>query len=233
MALPVNKHDNDNFFKTEISHSSTDQNNVNTKSKGLPTEKESEQINHHNQDLRQKTPEKYKPEIGLVHMRRTPTPSEGTRKPPLNEQPDGHFFKFMNMRKIAKQVRKVQINRQRRLDYTGNETIEHKVRKFKPEDIEPIIYGFLKDNLEFCTYDSEECKHLSMELSEELKDVVKAMKFPRYKFVTMVTIGQKNKQCVSIGSRSIWDKDMDTYASVHYSNESIFAVAIVFATFFE
>ena len=223
------------FFKTEISQN-TDGNrrnfayddfarleverNTSTKAKHCPK--------------RQKTPEKFGPDISAVHMRRTPTPSDGTRKQQGTEQTsDKSLLQFLSMRKIARQVRNLQINRQHRLDYTGNETIEHKVRKFKPEEVEPILFKFLKDNLECSSYDSQECRELSKELSEELKDVVKSMKYPRYKFVSMVTIGPKEKQAITISSRSLINKDMDTHASVYYTNGSLFAVAMIFATFFE
>lgn len=183
---------------------------------------------------RQEQHERFKPEMASVHMRRTPTPSEGTRKHnPDEPTSDGNLLKLLTMRKIARQVRNVQINRQKRLDYTGNETIEHKVRKFKPDEVEPILYKFLRDNLSFIKYEPQECKNLSEELSEELRDIVKSLKFPRYKFVTMITIGQKDKQTVSIGSQSLWDKSMDTYVSSTYSNDSVFGVAMVFATFFD
>jgi hypothetical protein len=47
----------------------------------------------------------------------------------------------------------------------------------------------------------------------------------------MVTIGQKDKQAITINSWSLINKDMDTYSSVYYTNGSLFAVAMIFATF--
>jgi hypothetical protein len=138
------------------------------------------------------------------------------------------------MRKIARQVRNLQINRQHWLNYTANETLGHQVRKFRleeVEEVEPILFKFLKHNLQCSCYDPQECRELSKELCEELKDVVKSIKYPRYKLVSMVTIGQKDKQAITISSWSLINKDMDTYSSVYYTNWSLFAVAMIFATF--
>jgi hypothetical protein len=57
------------------------------------------------------------------------------------------------------------------LEYVSYEQRLYPVQKFKPEEVEPILFKFLKDNLECSSYDSQECRELSKELSEELKDV--------------------------------------------------------------
>jgi thymidylate synthase ThyX len=67
-------------------------------------------------------------------------------------------------------------------------------------EVEPILFKFLKHNLKCSCYDPQECRELSKELCEELKDVVKSIKYPRYKLVSMVTIGQKDKQAITISS---------------------------------
>ena len=46
-------------------------------------------------------------------------------------------------------------------------------------------------------------------------------------------IGEKKEQGIRIGSRAIWDVDRDTTASVTYENPSIFAVANLYALYFE
>ena len=140
------------------------------------------------------------------------------------------FTTILSMRKIARQVRNLQINRQHWLNYTGNETLGHQVRKFRLEEVDQILFKFLKHNLEFSSYDPQQCRELSKELCVELKDVVKSIKYPRYNLVSMVTIGQKDKQVITISSWSLINKDMDTYSSVYYTNGSLFAVAMIFAT---
>ena len=141
------------------------------------------------------------------------------------------FTTILSMRKIARQVRNLQINRQHWLNYTSNETLGHKVRKFRLEEVEPILFKFLKDNLECTSYDPQECRELSKELCEELIDAVKSIKYPGCKLVSMVTIGQKDKQAITINSWSLINKDMDTYSSVYYTNGSLFAVSMIFAIF--
>lgn len=231
--------DSNGFFQTELSYAGKEGDKNVVDSEKVPTDQQSVvAVPRSSKPTKAKDGrsglEKFKPEIATVHMRRTPTPSDSTRKPETEDRSsDGNLLKFLSMRKIARQVRHAQINRQKRLDYTGNETIEHKVRRFRPEDVEPTLHKFLKDNLQFVSYDPDECRQLSQELSEELRDIVKSLKYPRYKFVAMVTIGQKDKQTISIGSQSLWDTNMDTYVTSSYNNDSIFAVAMVFATFFD
>ena len=120
------------------------------------------------------------------------------------------FTTILSMRKMARQVRNLQINRQHWLNYTANETLGHQVQKFRLEEVEPILFKFLKHNLECSSYDPQDCRELSKELCEELKDIVKSIKYPRYKLVSMVTIGQKDKQAITISSWSLINKDMDT-----------------------
>jgi hypothetical protein len=70
------------------------------------------------------------------------------------------FTTILSMRKMARQVRNLQINRQHWLNYTANETLGHQVQKFRLEEVEPILFKFLKHNLECSSYDPQDCREL-------------------------------------------------------------------------
>jgi len=61
---------------------------------------------------------------------------------------------------------------------------------------------------------------------------IKYMYF-RYKYVVLVTIGQKAGQSCDISSRCCWNTDYDTVASATFGTEMLYAVAIVYAIYYE
>lgn len=56
---------------------------------------------------------------------------------------------------------------------------------------------------------------------------------PRYKLIVIVHIGQLNSQNIFIGSRCLWDPKSDTFSSYVFRNSSLFALASVYAVYFE
>ena len=54
-----------------------------------------------------------------------------------------------------------------------------------------------------------------------------------YKFVAVVTIGQKLDQGVKIGSRCVWNTDYDTWASASFESRTLYAVGNIYALYFE
>jgi hypothetical protein len=55
----------------------------------------------------------------------------------------------------------------------------------------------------------------------------------RYKLISIVTIGEKKDQGVRVGSRCVWDKDRDNFASAMFENTHIYAVGMVYAVYYE
>ena len=58
------------------------------------------------------------------------------------------------------------------------------------------------------------------------------LNLPRYKFMVQVMIGEQRGQGIRTGTRAFWDNDTDNYASESFSNDSLFAVAVVFGAYF-
>ena len=55
----------------------------------------------------------------------------------------------------------------------------------------------------------------------------------RYKYVCLVTIGEKAQQEVCFGSRCVCDKQWDNYSSATYENFSLYAMGVVYALYYE
>ncbi|XP_043377270.1 dynein light chain Tctex-type 5 isoform X2 [Caretta caretta] len=66
-----------------------------------------------------------------------------------------------------------------------------------------------------------------------IKARVKDLMIPRYKIIVIVHIGQLNEQSMRIGSRCVWDPASDTFSSYVFKNTSLFALANVYAVYFE
>lgn len=106
--------------------------------------------------------------------------------------------------------------------------------KFFTDKVSKIILETLEDELKDKTYDYATFSNLTMHLSNRVKEKVrKSLDLPRYKVVSFVTIGELKQQGVRVGSRCMWNRAWDYYASSSYTNHSLFAVGVVFAAYFE
>ena len=93
--------------------------------------------------------------------------------------------------------------------------------------------SILKQALNGVKYNPEVAKELSSELSTVIKDRVKQMGFPRYKIVCQILIGEKDDQGLEVATRCLWNEDTDNWACATYTNDSLFAVAMIHGVYFE
>ncbi|XP_055497919.1 dynein light chain Tctex-type 5 isoform X1 [Leucoraja erinacea] len=102
---------------------------------------------------------------------------------------------------------------------------------------ETIVSNILKDvlmsYLQEEKYEPELCRQMTKTISEVIKARVKDLMIPRYKIIVLIHIGQLNEQSMRIGSRCLWNANTDTFSSFSFSNRSLFAVANVYAVYFE
>lgn len=106
-------------------------------------------------------------------------------------------------------------------------------KKFPEGSVKNILREVLTENLAEVNYDPNTCRQLTKSISDNLRMRVKEMNIQRYKIICLVHIGQLGKQALRIGSRCLWDTNVDTYASFEFKNRSIFAVATVYGVYFE
>ena len=100
-----------------------------------------------------------------------------------------------------------------------------------------VVHGVIKEVLEECLdgekYNPTQCRNLTQMLTDLIKNRVKDMGFHRYKLIVTVTIGQDSNQGIQVVSRCLWNKDTDNYAEAHYVKDGLYAVATVYALYFE
>jgi hypothetical protein len=108
--------------------------------------------------------------------------------------------------------------------------------KFKPYKVEPKLYALLEETLKNRKYDPTKsaylCKELSKEMMSETRLIMNNASM-RYKLVAHVVIGEMSGQDLRVGSRCLWDNNQDNCVTVVYKNSSLYAVATVFAIYYE
>jgi hypothetical protein len=106
-------------------------------------------------------------------------------------------------------------------------------RKFKPSEIQKLVYDVLEERLEDTSYEPDKCRYLVVSLANEIRHRVKQMGFARYKIVCTVDMGSIAEQGLRVASRCLWDKVQDSLGTATFKNESLFAVGTVFGVYHE
>lgn len=104
--------------------------------------------------------------------------------------------------------------------------------KFKTSTVKEIIRTMLKTELSNKLYDPIEVPHMTISLSENIKNKLKDMGYDRYKMVVQVVIGEQRGEGVKMAARCFWDADTDNYAQEVFMNDSLFCVAAAFGCFY-
>ncbi|EMP32375.1 Tctex1 domain-containing protein 1-B, partial [Chelonia mydas] len=106
-------------------------------------------------------------------------------------------------------------------------------KRFPVVTVNNILKDVLTNYLQEEKYEAELCRQMTKTISEVIKARVKDLMIPRYKIIVIVHIGQLNEQSMRIGSRCVWDPASDTFSSYVFKNTSLFALANVYAVYFE
>ncbi|MFT7796574.1 tctex1 domain-containing protein 1 isoform X1 [Arapaima gigas] len=107
------------------------------------------------------------------------------------------------------------------------------VKRFPVLTVNNILKDVLTSYLQEEKYEAELCRQMTKTISEVVKARVKELMIPRYKLIVLISIGQLCEQNLRVASRCLWDPSNDTFASYAFKNSSLFAVANVFAVYFE
>src|SRR6218665_1679939 len=105
--------------------------------------------------------------------------------------------------------------------------------EFNQEEVENVLKDVLSAFLNEESYTYDNCSQMSLNLTDVIRRRLKEMNFPRFRFVCQVIIGEDKHQGIEYASRCIWDGQTDNYANVCYRKGNLFAVATVFAVYFE
>ncbi|XP_074650536.1 dynein light chain Tctex-type protein 2B-like [Tubulanus polymorphus] len=105
--------------------------------------------------------------------------------------------------------------------------------KFNSALMERTIKSVLESFLSGETYDASKSSGITRSLTDMIKARIKEIGSPRYKLVVNVILGEKKDQGIQVASRGVWNAEFDNYASAEYANATLFAVATVYAVYFE
>lgn len=105
--------------------------------------------------------------------------------------------------------------------------------RFCSSRVDKVLEEFLANFLEGEQYDAQKCSQMALQMSNIIKELVKKMDFRRHKLSCHVIVGQKLGQGMQISSRCLWDSKQDGSASAVFCNGSLFAIATVYAIFYE
>lgn len=106
-------------------------------------------------------------------------------------------------------------------------------KKFEPEKVKNIVQSMVDSHMNGFTYSPQIAATLSKVLTSEIKDAIRALDYPRYKIVCLVTIGQKLQQGMRMSSLCSWDPAVDTYASYQWNDNKAFCCAMVYGIYHE
>ena len=106
-------------------------------------------------------------------------------------------------------------------------------KRFDIEEAREVVYDILEENFSDVKYEPIPMAQLAKRVSIVIKDKMKRLGYDRFKFVCNVTVGQQENQSVKVASRFLWDAKRDNWFNCTYSNQDLFAVAAVFALYYE
>ncbi|XP_026709940.1 tctex1 domain-containing protein 1 [Athene cunicularia] len=106
-------------------------------------------------------------------------------------------------------------------------------KRFPVAVVDDILKDVLGSYLREQRYEPGRCREMAKDVAEVIKARVKDVMIPRYKIVVVTHIGQLNEQSMQIASRCLWDPVSDTFSSYVFKNASLFALANVYAVYFE
>ena len=105
-------------------------------------------------------------------------------------------------------------------------------KSFETHKAKNVMLETLHEWLSGAEY-SPNIRRMTTGISDEIKKRVKALGYSRYKFVVMVTICQDAKNSMQVVSRCLWNKDTDTFAEATYHTADIYALATLYAVYYD
>jgi hypothetical protein len=98
---------------------------------------------------------------------------------------------------------------------------------FQPHRVQLVLRSLLAERLRDKQYDPEQSEQLIKELSDDIRDRVKAMGYDRYKLIVQVACGEKKGQGMQVLAKCIWNPETDGCASETFQNDHLFCTCQV------
>ena len=122
------------------------------------------------------------------------------------------------------------------MDNSGNQHYRIEPRddeRFYPSAVRRIVNEVLNEKLQGVSYDDKVAQALALEISNVVKMKCKSLKMPRYKVVVQTFIGENQNQGLRVTSKCLWNSKFDNYASATFLTGNLWAVVMVFGSYFE
>mmetsp|Transcript_16133 Transcript_16133/g.16265 ORF Transcript_16133/g.16265 Transcript_16133/m.16265 type:complete len:133 (+) Transcript_16133:141-539(+) len=104
--------------------------------------------------------------------------------------------------------------------------------RFYPSQARAIAQKITEEELKDQEFDEGDALGWSNTISDKIREaVVTNLNIMRYKVIVQTTIGQMKDQGVRVASRCLWDIQTDNYASISYTNQSLFCSVLIFALY--
>ncbi|CAM9605109.1 unnamed protein product [Chrysoparadoxa australica] len=94
-----------------------------------------------------------------------------------------------------------------------------------------IIKEILDKELEGEVYSAEAAPAKAKDISDDIKDRMRDLNMPRYKYIVQVFLGEQRGEGVRVGCRCFWDANTDSCASETFVNDSLFCTATAYAVY--
>ncbi|XP_037888474.1 tctex1 domain-containing protein 1 [Glossina fuscipes] len=118
------------------------------------------------------------------------------------------------------------------MKYLPTYRLEPKVPLNK-EVCEKIIKTVMDKTFQDFVYAPKPALSLCAEVSEEIKNRVKNLNFDRYRYIVLVSIGEKLYQGYYSLVNFLWDPEKDGYLSYVYDTPKFFAVATLYYLYYD
>lgn len=97
--------------------------------------------------------------------------------------------------------------------------------------MEDVIKAVLNEELVGKAYQNDNASAQTKQIADEIRNRLRDLDLPRYKFMVQVVIGEQRGEGVRMGCRTFWDADTDAYATHTYANDDLFCVATAYGVY--
>nr|CAD7415304.1 unnamed protein product [Timema poppensis] len=104
---------------------------------------------------------------------------------------------------------------------------------FVPDIVHLILREVMTLELRDGKYDAHTCTDTACNIALEVMTRVKLQRFERYKLGCQIMIVQKKDQSLHSALSFLWDADRDRFVTYQFENKQVYAVALVFGTYYE
>jgi len=94
-------------------------------------------------------------------------------------------------------------------------------QQFKPLQVQQLLKQIIIPQLTGVSYDPDQSPQLAKDLASSIKNQLKQLNLPRYKFLVQVVLGENRGAGVRCGARCLWDQQTDKLADFKFQNVSL------------